>query len=224
MCKQLREVRVKALSLTPLVLILATLAPAPVGATTITFETVSVNGCTDPLTTTVSDGFTFTSLHHHVCDGTSVNFVSNESNYLALEVATSVTMTESEGTPFSLTGFDLGEVELPPAAAYAPYLDITGLLVGGGTVTTARILLDGLADGAGGVSDFQPVILTGFDNLLSVTFTGFTQPVGGTPTSIFSLDNIDATPVPEPASILLVGAGLVGAVKRFRRVGQSTRS
>lgn len=176
------------------------------------------------ITSFSSGGFTFTSSHEHTVPDTESCWaggcVKNGTKYLLTEVASGspITMTHNFGLPFSLISFDAAEVFLNASRAAelgepnANQIDLLGTLLGGGNVSTSFIL-DGFADGSGGGADFQNFSV-GWSNLLSVAFSGIldTGGYGG-----FSLDNINAEPVPEPTTMLLLGTGLVGVAGAARR-------
>jgi hypothetical protein len=188
-------------------------------AATITFDAVPSVG--NPiLTSLVTDGFTFAGPHFHTVDDQFFGLVSNGSPiYLASEAENDlgrpITMTRIGGGTFSLNQFDGAETFWTGNLWH--YINLSGVQSGGGLLS-AQFTLDGLADGLGGVPDFQTFGLTGWDNLVSVTFDGalVTGGRGG-----FSLDNItvDAS-VPDPgSSLLLLAIGLAGLRAWKTRLG-----
>jgi hypothetical protein len=113
-----------------------------------------------------------------------------------------ISVSANNGSSFDLTSFQYAEayVGLP----YSPDVSVVGHLSDGGIVT-ASFVLDGINDGAGPLIDFQTAMLpTTFQNLTSVEFKAAYR-------QIISLDNIVATPVPEPSSLafLICGFGAV---------------
>lgn len=189
-------------------------------ATVITFDSVSSSG--NPiLTTLTTDGFEFTSGHFHTVDSFTGLNVDNGTIYISEEAGTSglpITMAKVGGGTFSLTGFDGAEVFLGnsiPDLPNATNINLVGTLSGGGVIT-ATCALDGVADGPGGVADFQACSLSGFTDLTSVTFSGAAlQGTGGV-----SLDNLvvdGSSAVPEPQSLILLASGLAMLLGYSRR-------
>lgn len=173
--------------------------------------------------TVTSAGYNFTGGHYHIIDSPGA-FVRNAStSYLTAEAANalgqSVTMTKVGGGTFTLNQVDVAELWLPGD----PTNDFFEVLISanqfGGGVLSMSVTLDGIGDGAGGVADFQTVVLAGWTNLTDVTFTG--RNAAGA-FGDYSIDNliVDENGVPEPSGLALLALGglsLVAGAARRRR-------
>ena len=118
-----------------------------------------------------------------------------------------VDIAQIGGAPFSLSSFD-GATMFPD---FRGRIEVIGALDGGGTVNAFFDLTDA----------FSPFVLPGtFVNLDSVrVLDTFSAAFRGNPGS-FSLDNlvvnVNETAVPEPATLVLLGSGIVAAGMRRR--------
>jgi hypothetical protein len=146
--------------------------------------------------------------HLHI--GNRVRFwMYNGSTVLAPHHA--VTLSAVGGRTFSLSQFDLGgwpRFEVP--------FSVTGISASG-HVFSETFVPDRLSDGPGGVADFETFTLSAvWTGLVDATWT-HTGP--GTEQGIFGLDNIvvDAAPVPEPSTLVLLGAAIFGVSRRTSR-------
>lgn len=132
-----------------------------------------------------------------------------------------VVMTPARGGTFALTSFAgaLGFDSTVNSAVSPDRINVTGQQAGGGSVQASFAVS----------TTFSTLTLpAGFTGLTSVAFQGIFQPGGTvmqTGANGIALDDIlvnGATgpvgAVPEPASLLILGAGLLGVAARRRRV------
>jgi hypothetical protein len=191
-------------------------------ASTVTFEDVAqAPGAQTALAGSLLSGgflFAFSANHGHLGNN-SVTFMDSTAlvtdDFLGTDV---LTMTAATGGTFALGSAQFAEACNNAfyssgciAADSATQISVTGHFFGGGSVSRT-VLLDGIHDGPGGAFDGQ---LEVFDwaNLTSVDFDA----VAGAGNSYWGLDNVDATAVPEPATLLLLGSGLAALARSRRR-------
>jgi hypothetical protein len=185
---------------------------ATADAAVLDFEDISLGGATAIFINPVdSGGFRFSGPSNFGVENNSEG-ASNDSNHLFAQDSASMVQLNSDA--FNLLSFDFGEDFFEPGLFdyYPTTLEVRGYTAGGGVVSIS-FEVDGLFDGSGGFPDFQSVSLTGFSNLQSVEFIGSGGSLGNT----FVLDNIQVSPIPEPASIGLLGlvAGGLYFSRRF---------
>ena len=126
----------------------------------------------------------------------------NGTDYFGNDTVNNVTLTRSDGGPFSIHSFDATDVYIDSQFIPNLVFEVTGTLAGGGVIST-RFTTD--SDHAFETFDFD---LSTWSNLLSVSFVGNEHG---------AYDNIvvsAAAPstVPLPAAIWLFGTGLIGLV------------
>ena len=143
------------------------------------------------------------------------DFLNNGTPALFLANNGSITMDEvvASSSGFSLDGFDLGGSWSDPSR-WASGINITGNLVGGGTVITYVDLPTSFT--------FESVILDGFTGLSSVVFNPVINPNNGFNNYEFQIDNLvvnQAAAVPEPGTwaMMLLGFGAACFALRLRK-------
>jgi hypothetical protein len=187
----------------------------PAHAATITFNS-EPGGFIPAGSSQTVEGFDF-----QVDNGTSAfgafslqgDLINNGTRNLFLANHSLLTLSQNGGGSFDLIGFDLAGSWVDPGlwSRWASSVDVTGFFSAGGSITT-NISLPGTAI-------FETKNLIGFTGLSSVVFAPRIN--GGSSSQFdyeFTLDNIVVadSSVPEPATLLLLGAGLAAAAARRR--------
>lgn len=186
-------------------------------AVVIDFEEVAGGG--NPILATLdSQGYRFTSDHFHTLDSHG-GFADNGSNiYIGHEggdLGRAITMVQIGGGLFNLTSFDMAELWVGGHSTYpnATHVEVHATFSDDST-STVNYALDGVNDGTGGAADFETVALS-LSNLKSVRFNGVSAAAGGD--FAFGLDNIEVSPVPEPATMTALALGAAALLRRRRR-------
>ena len=130
----------------------------------------------------------------------------NGTAYLQAAVTQSLMFNPTNGSLFGVVSVDLAEYstgfQVPLTVSFLGYrFD--------GSVVTTNFTTDGIIDGTGPINDFQTFYFgSEFNNLSRVEI----------PTSLWSLDNLTISQIPEPTTTaLLLFGGALFAAFRFRK-------
>jgi hypothetical protein len=127
---------------------------------------------------------------------------------------TNLIMKAVGGGTFSVSSFDASAAYLDFPQNHPAKIILTGTLQGGGTISETVTLAP---------AGFSTIHINGFNNLTKLTFWGANAAGGtlvGTDDGYYiGIDNINTSPVPEPATygMLLAGLGLMGMMRRWRK-------
>lgn len=125
-------------------------------------------------------------------------------------------LTQVGGGAFSIQSFDFAGFP-----GYEGSFCVKGSFLEGGTIT-ANFTPDGSVDGIGGVADFQTFSLgSEWTNLTKVywIYSGDVFALDNFRVDGYARQNVINTQVPEPATMLLLGFGIIGlaGVRRFKQ-------
>lgn len=151
------------------------------------------------------DGLHFASDNTYYGVQENLFLTSNPGRYMVYYAGGTGALSISHSQPFDLDGFDFGASE---NVLKAGSVTLTGHLFAGGTVSTT------LNFSQASSASFDAAALQGFRNLSHVVFGPMSNNYG-----YAWIDNIEVTPVPEPAPAVMVLAGLGMLALRHRRTG-----
>lgn len=160
--------------------------------------------------------------HYHIADPTDTSRAANNgTKYFIFDYFlddSRLNIYSESGQAFGMSRLDLAEWEGVCRSGDPPQLmergcgvTFVGQLSAGGTISR-HLMLDGIADGAGGLDDFQTFAFDEQWNELAmfsiVSSHGYLNP---------GLDNVVLRAVPEPATWALLGFGALGSFALRRR-------
>jgi len=161
--------------------------------------------------------------HHHIVDPTQAGWTANNgTQYFAFDYfldQSRLNIYGASGQVFGIHQFDLAETfantcntNLPPVLVdFNCGVTFLGRLANGGTVSR-HIVLDGVADGDGPLSDFETFVFDQqWNSLTAFSIVSNHQYLNP------GLDNVVLQTIPEPSMPALLGVGLAGLAFARRR-------
>lgn len=181
-------------------------------AAVVDFEDVFQVECTTDAITAGGYVFTGQSGNSHCVAAPEDNAPNaNNGTSFLIEGNDVMVVTNALGLTFNAFSVDLGtsfETTTP-----VNHVTVTGALAGGGTVEQTFTISD----------QFQPFVLDGFINVVSLFFQGPLDPNPGDGFGYYALDNLVVTvgnspptdvPLPATLPLMLIGLGALGASRR----------
>ena len=197
--------RVEGETMKKLIVMLALIVGAlsqsgPAAAVTLDFESLSSPGNTSPTVgpSYSEKGFTLTTTSTFATDGLSSPFFLGGSTYIYADTQANISLSNAKGLAFSLQSIDLAEF----LGTGNVQVTFTGTKANGAQVMDVFTL-----DGNPGFDHF--IFSPTFSNVVSVSWANSPD--------YHAVDNINASPVPLPASVWLLGSALAGLVGLRRR-------
>ena len=186
-------------------LVFATSAMSSANAGTITFDALEKTGSSFYLVPSHTEAGMLVSGTNLASMHKGGPYYAGSAGMFSNTIGGRILLTKASGAVFALNGIDLAPLAIE--FGVNAVVSFTGNVHGGGTVTQSFV--------TGSTKPFSKFSFTGFNNLDSVTWNQIAN--------YHQFDNIvvDASAVPEPASLALFGLGLFGFAAARRRKSAS---